>query len=176
MEKKAVWVKVISIASAHLRLPVSNHFRPFFEFIKYRENEQTEPKSRNLSLWVQEKYRSEVWLNLYLFEFFFLSLLFKRGECTETLRNRIRELEAEGKKLTMDMKVKEDQIRELELKVQVRGGTANFIALEFPRFVLSVLLQRWSLGITSQTPSHLKISTWPEEAIILSSSFKLHLI
>nr|KAF6506381.1 macoilin 1 [Rousettus aegyptiacus] len=41
-----------------------------------------------------------------------------RGECTETLRNRIRELEAEGKKLTMDMKVKEDQIRELELKVQ----------------------------------------------------------
>uniref|UniRef100_G3SN71 Macoilin n=1 Tax=Loxodonta africana TaxID=9785 RepID=G3SN71_LOXAF len=42
----------------------------------------------------------------------------RRGECTETLRNRIRELEAEGKKLTMDMKVKEDQIRELELKVQ----------------------------------------------------------
>ncbi|EPY77542.1 macoilin [Camelus ferus] len=41
-----------------------------------------------------------------------------RGECTETLRNRIRELEAESKKLTMDMKVKEDQIRELELKVQ----------------------------------------------------------
>ncbi|KAF6109973.1 macoilin 1 [Phyllostomus discolor] len=41
-----------------------------------------------------------------------------RGECTETLRSRIRELEAEGKKLAMDMKVKEDQIRELELKVQ----------------------------------------------------------
>uniref|UniRef100_F6X0C3 Macoilin n=1 Tax=Equus caballus TaxID=9796 RepID=F6X0C3_HORSE len=45
-------------------------------------------------------------------------LLQNKGECTETLRNRIRELEAEGKKLTMDMKVKEDQIRELELKVQ----------------------------------------------------------
>ncbi|XP_052033676.1 macoilin isoform X2 [Apodemus sylvaticus] len=41
-----------------------------------------------------------------------------RGECTETLRSRIRELEAEGKKLTVDMKVKEEQIRELELKVQ----------------------------------------------------------
>lgn len=54
-------------------------------------------------------------LNSFSFLFFF-----KRGECTETLRNRIRELEAEGKKLTMDMKVKEDQIRELELKVQVR--------------------------------------------------------
>lgn len=48
------------------------------------------------------------------------SVFFKRGECTETLRSRIRELEAEGKKLTMDMKVKEEQIRELELKVQVR--------------------------------------------------------
>lgn len=38
------------------------------------------------------------------------------------MRSRIRELEAEGKKLTMDMKVKEEQIRELELKVQVRRG------------------------------------------------------
>lgn len=52
---------------------------------------------------------------------YFLSF-FKRGECTETLRSRIRELEAEGKKLTMDLKVKEEQIRELELKVQVRSG------------------------------------------------------
>uniref|UniRef100_H3B6T9 Macoilin n=1 Tax=Latimeria chalumnae TaxID=7897 RepID=H3B6T9_LATCH len=41
-----------------------------------------------------------------------------RGECTETLRSRIRELETECKKLTIDMKVKEDQIRELEMKVQ----------------------------------------------------------
>ncbi|XP_027761368.1 macoilin [Empidonax traillii] len=41
-----------------------------------------------------------------------------RGECTETLRNRIRELETECKKLTIDIKLKEDQIRELEMKVQ----------------------------------------------------------
>lgn len=43
-----------------------------------------------------------------------------RGECTDTLRRRISELETECKKLTMDIKLKEDQIRELELKVQVR--------------------------------------------------------
>ncbi|XP_010080937.1 PREDICTED: macoilin-like [Pterocles gutturalis] len=41
-----------------------------------------------------------------------------RGECTETLRNRIRELETECKKLTIDIKLKEDQIRDLEMKVQ----------------------------------------------------------
>uniref|UniRef100_A0A8C9L142 Macoilin n=1 Tax=Pavo cristatus TaxID=9049 RepID=A0A8C9L142_PAVCR len=41
-----------------------------------------------------------------------------RGECTETLRNRIRELETECKKLSIDIKLKEDQIRELEMKVQ----------------------------------------------------------
>lgn len=41
-----------------------------------------------------------------------------RGECTDTLRRRITELEAEGKKLTMDIKLKEEQIRDLELKVQ----------------------------------------------------------
>ncbi|KAM9355407.1 macoilin-2 isoform 2-T2 [Pholidichthys leucotaenia] len=41
-----------------------------------------------------------------------------RGECTETLRRRISELETECKKLTLDIKVKEDQIRELEIKVQ----------------------------------------------------------
>ncbi|XP_075883692.1 macoilin-2 isoform X1 [Nelusetta ayraudi] len=41
-----------------------------------------------------------------------------RGECTDTLRRRITELEAECKKLTMDIKLKEEQIRELELKVQ----------------------------------------------------------
>nr|XP_033809991.1 macoilin isoform X1 [Geotrypetes seraphini] len=41
-----------------------------------------------------------------------------RGECTETLRTRIRDLETECKKLTIDMKLKEDQIRELEMKVQ----------------------------------------------------------
>uniref|UniRef100_A0A665TXY4 Macoilin 1 n=1 Tax=Echeneis naucrates TaxID=173247 RepID=A0A665TXY4_ECHNA len=39
-----------------------------------------------------------------------------RGECTDTLRRRITELETECKKLTMDIKLKEDQIRELELK------------------------------------------------------------
>ncbi|KAL7889318.1 hypothetical protein AOLI_G00015760 [Acnodon oligacanthus] len=41
-----------------------------------------------------------------------------RGECTESLRRRISELETECKKLTLDIKVKEDQIRDLELKVQ----------------------------------------------------------
>ncbi|XP_038016586.1 macoilin isoform X3 [Motacilla alba alba] len=41
-----------------------------------------------------------------------------RGECTETLRSRIRELETECKKLSLDIKLKEDQIRELEIKVQ----------------------------------------------------------
>jgi len=49
----------------------------------------------------------------------FDTILFLRGECTETLRSRIRDLETECKKLTIDMKVKEDQIRELEMKVQV---------------------------------------------------------
>lgn len=46
--------------------------------------------------------------------------MFVRGECTDTLRRRITELETECKKLTMDNKLKEDQIRELDLKVQVR--------------------------------------------------------
>ncbi|KAF7710867.1 macoilin-2 [Silurus meridionalis] len=41
-----------------------------------------------------------------------------RGECTESLRRRISELETECKKLTLDIKVKEDLICELELKVQ----------------------------------------------------------
>ncbi|CAM9105494.1 unnamed protein product [Lampetra planeri] len=42
----------------------------------------------------------------------------EQGECTDTLRRRITELEMECKKLTMDNKLKEDQIRELDLKVQ----------------------------------------------------------
>ncbi|XP_048084989.1 macoilin-1 isoform X3 [Alosa alosa] len=41
-----------------------------------------------------------------------------RGECTDSLRGRIRELESECKKLTQDMKLKEEQIRELEVKAQ----------------------------------------------------------
>ncbi|KAF2981149.1 hypothetical protein EK904_008384, partial [Melospiza melodia maxima] len=45
-----------------------------------------------------------------------------RGECTETLRSRIRELETECKKLSIDIKLKEDQIRELEIKVQVMAS------------------------------------------------------
>ncbi|KAF3844645.1 hypothetical protein F7725_007808 [Dissostichus mawsoni] len=39
-------------------------------------------------------------------------------QCTDTLRRRINELETECKKLSMDIKLKEDQIRELDLKVQ----------------------------------------------------------
>lgn len=42
-----------------------------------------------------------------------------RGECTDSLRSRIRELEADCKKLMHDMKLKEELIRELELKAQV---------------------------------------------------------
>lgn len=49
----------------------------------------------------------------------FLFCVLFRGECTESLRRRISELEMECKKLTLDIKVKEDLIRELELKVQV---------------------------------------------------------
>ncbi|KAA0710659.1 Macoilin-1 [Triplophysa tibetana] len=41
-----------------------------------------------------------------------------RGECTDSLRSRIREHESECKKLTHDMKLKEELIRELELKAQ----------------------------------------------------------
>lgn len=41
-------------------------------------------------------------------------------ESTDSLRGRIRELETECKKLSMDMKLKEEQIRDLEGKCQVR--------------------------------------------------------
>ncbi|KAJ0008826.1 hypothetical protein NQD34_016241 [Periophthalmus magnuspinnatus] len=41
-----------------------------------------------------------------------------RGECADTLRRRVTELETECKKLSVDIKIKEDQIRDLELKVQ----------------------------------------------------------
>ncbi|KAM9434359.1 macoilin-1 isoform 1-T1 [Clarias gariepinus] len=41
-----------------------------------------------------------------------------RGECTDSLRSRIRELESECKKLSHDLKFKEEQLRELEGKVQ----------------------------------------------------------
>ncbi|KAL0961772.1 hypothetical protein UPYG_G00331550 [Umbra pygmaea] len=39
-----------------------------------------------------------------------------RGECTDSLRGRIRDLETECKKLSVDMKLKEEQIRDLEGK------------------------------------------------------------
>lgn len=41
-------------------------------------------------------------------------------ESTDSLRGRIRELESECKKLSMDMKLKEEQIRDLEGKCQVK--------------------------------------------------------
>lgn len=41
-----------------------------------------------------------------------------RGECTDSLRGRIRELETECKKLNIDMKLEEEHIRELEGKCQ----------------------------------------------------------
>lgn len=43
-----------------------------------------------------------------------------RVESTDSLRGRIRELENECKKLGMDVKLKEEQIRDLEGKCQVR--------------------------------------------------------
>lgn len=46
-------------------------------------------------------------------------------ESTDTLRSRIRDLETECKKLTMDMKLKEEQIRDLEGKCQVRRKIAG---------------------------------------------------
>lgn len=42
-----------------------------------------------------------------------------RLESTDSLRGRIRELESECKKLSMDVKLKEEQIRDLEGKCQV---------------------------------------------------------
>ncbi|XP_052328823.1 macoilin-1 isoform X28 [Oncorhynchus keta] len=41
-----------------------------------------------------------------------------RGECTDSLRGRIRELETECKKLNIDVKLEEEHIRELEGKCQ----------------------------------------------------------
>lgn len=46
-------------------------------------------------------------------------------ESTDSLRGRIRELETECKKLSMDMKLKEEQIRDLEGKCQVRLDDAT---------------------------------------------------
>ncbi|KAA8586179.1 hypothetical protein FQN60_007748 [Etheostoma spectabile] len=46
------------------------------------------------------------------------SLRANRVESTDSLRGRIRELETECKKLSMDMKLKEEQIRDLEGKCQ----------------------------------------------------------
>lgn len=69
---------------------------------------------------------------IYIFSFPF------RGECTESLRRRISELEAECKKLTLDIKEKEDLIRNLELKVQVslihkvRGQTRGQTQIKMP--------------------------------------------
>ncbi|CAL8372337.1 unnamed protein product [Boreogadus saida] len=41
-----------------------------------------------------------------------------RGECTDSLRGRIRDLETECKKMGMDVKLKEEQIRDLDGKCQ----------------------------------------------------------
>lgn len=54
------------------------------------------------------------------------------------MRRRITELETECKKLTMDIKLKEDQIRELELKVQV----SSFLIKLLKRIVTIKLIQK----------------------------------
>ena len=48
-------------------------------------------------------------------------VLAHRGECTDSLRGRIRDLESECKKITQDTKLKEEQIRDLEVKAQVKS-------------------------------------------------------
>lgn len=63
---------------------------------------------------------------------------FSRGECTETLRRRITELETECKKLTMDIKMKEEQIRELELKVQVRSTNRAGFFFSFSQMLANI--------------------------------------
>ena len=54
----------------------------------------------------------------------------------------------------MDMKVKEDQIRELELKVQVREEqltSLHFSSSSFcVRFVLCAAMRRWSLLVQAK--------------------------
>lgn len=55
-----------------------------------------------------------------LFQLLKTTILSNRVESTDSLRGRIRELETECKKLSMDMKLKEEQIRDLEGKCQVR--------------------------------------------------------
>eukprot|EP00061_Rhincodon_typus_P017014 g45522.t1 len=103
-----------------------------------------------------------------------------RGECTETLRSRIRDLETECKKLTIDMKVKEDQIRELEMKVQpsthpldikdtyVRlllvDYSSTFNAITSSRLIselhdpgLSSALCNWILSFLTHRPQSVKI-------------------
>ena len=76
-----------------------------------------------------------------------------RGECTDTLRRRITELETECKKLTMDIKLKEDQIRELELKVQVNIPS---LAPFFPLEVIVVII--WSSRVVQREISSAAMS------------------
>lgn len=64
---------------------------------------------------------------LFFFTFKTVSLLSNRVESTDSLRGRIRELETECKKLSMDMKLKEEQIRDLEGKCQVRLNSTQLI-------------------------------------------------
>lgn len=64
---------------------------------------------------------------LFFFTFKTVSLLSNRVESTDSLRGRIRELETECKKLSMDMKLKEEQIRDLEGKCQVRLTSTQLI-------------------------------------------------
>lgn len=64
-------------------------------------------------------------MSFWLFTSCSFSLLSNRVESTDSLRGRIRELETECKKLSMDMKLKEEQIRDLEGKCQVRRNNSS---------------------------------------------------
>lgn len=68
-------------------------------------------------------------LSIVKFQF---SPLFNRVESTDSLRVRIRELETECKKLSMDMKLKEEQIRDLEGKCQVSLNITTTFHLSLP--------------------------------------------
>lgn len=79
------------------------------------------------------------------------------------------------------MKVKEDQIRELELKVQVMAGAKGFLMLSYLNS--SSVFDLWTMIKCGDSafqhrpiPLHPKPSVWQKEALILSSSFMSYLI
>ena len=50
-----------------------------------------------------------------------------RNECTEVCKTRQQELESELKQIRRELKVREDQIRQLDRETQVGGATYSMI-------------------------------------------------